>query len=86
MVGIKCQWLMVIFLFLFFFCSMTEPRPSYTAFREASFGHGILDIKNRTHAYFSWYRNQDGYPVEADSLWLQNRFWNPFKASSVAAI
>eukprot|EP00258_Populus_trichocarpa_P001589 XP_002300736.2 purple acid phosphatase 2 [Populus trichocarpa] len=66
--------------------NMTEPRPSYTAFREASFGHGILDIKNRTHAYFSWYRNQDGYPVEADSLWLQNRFWNPFKASSVAAI
>ncbi|KAJ6708797.1 FE(3+)-ZN(2+) PURPLE ACID PHOSPHATASE 12 [Salix koriyanagi] len=66
--------------------NMTEPQPSYTAFREASFGHGILDIKNRTHASFSWYRNQDGYPVEADSLWLHNRYWNPFRASSVAAI
>ncbi|KAJ6920774.1 LOW QUALITY PROTEIN: hypothetical protein NC651_014377 [Populus alba x Populus x berolinensis] len=66
--------------------SMTEPQPSYSAFREPSFGHGILDIKNRTHAYFSWHRNQDGYAVEADSVWLHNRFWNPMRASSVAAL
>ncbi|KAG6774671.1 hypothetical protein POTOM_022033 [Populus tomentosa] len=65
--------------------SMTEPQPSYSAFREPSFGHGILDIKNRTHAYFGWHRNQDGYAVEADSVWLHNRFWNPLRASSVAA-
>ncbi|KAJ6306403.1 hypothetical protein OIU78_021675 [Salix suchowensis] len=57
--------------------SMTEPQPSYSAFREPSFGHGILDIKNRTHAYFGWHRNQDGYAVEADSVWLHNRYWNP---------
>ncbi|KAJ6412090.1 hypothetical protein OIU84_005200 [Salix udensis] len=56
--------------------SMTEPQPSYSAFREPSFGHGILDIKNRTHAYFGWNRNQDGYAVEADSVWLHNRYWN----------
>uniref|UniRef100_A0A6N2LCP3 Purple acid phosphatase n=1 Tax=Salix viminalis TaxID=40686 RepID=A0A6N2LCP3_SALVM len=66
--------------------SMTEPQPSYSAFREPSFGHGILDIKNRTHAYFGWHRNQDGYAVEADSVWLHNRYWNPLKASSVAAL
>ncbi|XP_057975821.1 purple acid phosphatase-like isoform X2 [Malania oleifera] len=54
---------------------MTEPQPSYSAYREASFGHGILEIKNRTHAYFGWHRNEDGYPVEADSIWLHNRFW-----------
>ncbi|XP_042505685.1 purple acid phosphatase 2-like [Macadamia integrifolia] len=57
--------------------SMTQPQPSYSAFHEASFGHGIFDIKNRAHAYFSWHRNQDGYAVEADSLWLFNRYWYP---------
>ncbi|GAV73341.1 Metallophos domain-containing protein/Metallophos_C domain-containing protein [Cephalotus follicularis] len=62
--------------------SMTEPQPSYSAFREASFGHGILDIKNRTHAYFGWHRNQDGYAVEADSLWLLNRFWKQSERAS----
>ncbi|KAM2093430.1 hypothetical protein ACFX1X_016473 [Malus domestica] len=40
---------------------MTEPQPSYSAFQEASSGHGIFDIKNRSHAFFSWHRNQDGY-------------------------
>ncbi|KAF4358298.1 hypothetical protein CsatB_008798 [Cannabis sativa] len=56
---------------------MTEPQPNYSAYREASFGHGIFDIKNRTHSFFSWHRNQDGYSVEGDSLWLHNRFWKP---------
>lgn len=56
-------------------CRMTQPQPSYSAYREASYGHGIFDIKNRTHAYFGWHRNQDGYAVEADSLWLVNRYW-----------
>ncbi|KAK1555917.1 hypothetical protein Q3G72_033306 [Acer saccharum] len=65
---------------------MTEPQPSYSAYREASFGHGILDIKNRTHAYFSWHRNQDGLAVEADSVWLLNRYWNSLEESSVAAL
>ncbi|GMY05714.1 purple acid phosphatase 2-like [Fagus crenata] len=51
------------------------PQPAYSAFREASYGHGVLDIKNRTHAYFAWNRNQDGYAVESDSLWLFNRYW-----------
>ncbi|GKV46972.1 hypothetical protein SLEP1_g53926 [Rubroshorea leprosula] len=65
---------------------MTEPQPSYSAFREASFGHGILEIKNRTHAYFGWHRNQDGYAVEADSVWLLNRYWNSLEESSAAAL
>ncbi|KAK8551808.1 hypothetical protein V6N12_040430 [Hibiscus sabdariffa] len=30
---------------------MVEPQPGFSAYREASFGHGIFDIKNRTHAY-----------------------------------
>ncbi|MED6220359.1 prolyl aminopeptidase [Stylosanthes scabra] len=36
--------------------NMTEPQPEYSAYREASFGHAIFDIKNRTHAYYSWNR------------------------------
>ncbi|XWS25842.1 hypothetical protein CRYUN_Cryun27aG0101700 [Craigia yunnanensis] len=64
---------------------MVEPQPSFSAYREASFGHGIFDIKNRTHAYFSWQRNQDGCAIEADSLWLHNRYWNPLGKSFVAS-
>ncbi|KAJ3687126.1 hypothetical protein LUZ61_016290 [Rhynchospora tenuis] len=56
---------------------MTQPQPSYSAYREASYGHGILDIKNKTHAYFSWQRNQDGDGVTADSIWITNRYYNP---------
>lgn len=55
--------------------NMTEPQPKYSAFREASFGHAIFDIKNRTHAHFSWHRNQDGYAVQADAMWFYNRYW-----------
>ncbi|CAL0327008.1 unnamed protein product [Lupinus luteus] len=65
--------------------AMIEPQPSYSAYREASFGHGILDIKNRTHAYFTWNRNQDGYAVEADSMWLENRYWTPTEEVSLAS-
>ncbi|KAF5735991.1 hypothetical protein HS088_TW14G00121 [Tripterygium wilfordii] len=57
--------------------SFTEPQPSYSAFREASFGHATLEIKNRTHAYYTWHRNHDNEPVAADSLWIHNRIWYP---------
>ncbi|KAK4795128.1 hypothetical protein SAY86_013122 [Trapa natans] len=60
----------------------TEPQPSYSAFREASFGHGMLEIKNRTHAFFSWHRNEDEIAVEADSAWLLNRYWHSLKEPS----
>ncbi|KAK4761321.1 hypothetical protein SAY87_006214 [Trapa incisa] len=64
--------------------SMTEPQPQYSAYREASFGHAILDIKNRTHAHYSWHRNQDGYAAEADALWFYNRYWHPVDDSTSA--
>ncbi|KAH0918684.1 hypothetical protein HID58_026344 [Brassica napus] len=50
---------------------MTEPQPKYSAYREASFGHAIFSIKNRTHAHYAWHRNKDGYAVEADTVVLQ---------------
>ncbi|XP_019169259.1 PREDICTED: purple acid phosphatase 2-like [Ipomoea nil] len=63
---------------------MTEPQPQYSAFREASFGHATLEIKNRTHAYYSWHRNEDGYAVQADSMWVSNRVWHPVDDSTTA--
>ncbi|GER42278.1 purple acid phosphatase [Striga asiatica] len=64
--------------------TMTEPQPAYSAYREASFGHATFEIKNRTHAYYSWHRNQDGYAVKADSMWFFNRQWNPVDDSTNA--
>ncbi|KAL6519227.1 hypothetical protein OROGR_018547 [Orobanche gracilis] len=64
--------------------SMTEPQPKYSAFREASFGHGTFEIKNRTHAYYSWHRNQDGFAVKSDSVWFFNRYWYPVDDSMTA--
>ncbi|KAL0365560.1 UNVERIFIED_CONTAM: Purple acid phosphatase 10 [Sesamum angustifolium] len=63
---------------------MSEPQPKYSAFREASFGHATFAIKNRTHAHYSWHRNQDGYAVQADSIWFFNRFWHPIDDSTTA--
>ncbi|AQK89019.1 purple acid phosphatase [Zea mays] len=57
--------------------NFTQPQPSYSAFREASFGHATLEIRNRTHAYYAWHRNQDGAKVVADGVWLTNRYWMP---------
>jgi len=45
--------------------------PDWEARREFSFGHGVFDIVNATHARWSWHRNQDGAAKVADSLWLQ---------------
>ena len=34
-------------------------KPAWSRFREASFGLGVLNFKNSTHAYWEWHRNQD---------------------------
>lgn len=52
-----------------------DPQPAYSSFREASYGHAMLEIKNRSHAYFYWNRNEDGVSVASDSLWLYNQHW-----------
>ncbi|KAE8730388.1 Purple acid phosphatase 2 [Hibiscus syriacus] len=64
--------------------NMIEPQPAHSAYRESSYGHAVLDIKNRTHAYYSWHRNHDGNPVEADTMWFFNRFWHPADESSAS--
>ncbi|XP_043688128.1 purple acid phosphatase 18-like [Telopea speciosissima] len=44
------------------------PQPEWSAFREASFGHGELNIVNETHAFWSWHRNDDDEPVKSDQV------------------
>ncbi|KZV34852.1 hypothetical protein F511_00754 [Dorcoceras hygrometricum] len=41
------------------FCWDTQPE--WSAYRESSFGHGILEVVNSTHALWTWHRNQDIY-------------------------
>ncbi|KAK9062022.1 hypothetical protein SSX86_019206 [Deinandra increscens subsp. villosa] len=62
--------------------SFIARQPSYSAFREASFGHALLEIKNRTHAFYTWHRNQDKVAVAGDSIWFYNRYWFPEEEES----
>lgn len=52
-----------------------DPQPDYSAFREASYGHSTLEIKNRTHAIYHWNRNDDGTNVLTDSVVFHNQYW-----------
>lgn len=52
-----------------------DPQPDYSAFREASYGHSTLEIKNRTHAFYHWNRNDDGNKVQTDSVVFYNQYW-----------
>lgn len=38
-----------------------EKQPEWSAFRESSFGHGILEVINSSYALWTWHRNQDVY-------------------------
>ncbi|KAI3443894.1 hypothetical protein Pfo_000559 [Paulownia fortunei] len=52
-----------------------DPQPDYSAFREASYGHSTLEIKNKTHAVYHWNRNDDGKRIPTDSFVLHNQYW-----------
>ncbi|KAH7546308.1 bifunctional purple acid phosphatase 26 [Ziziphus jujuba] len=52
-----------------------DPQPDYSAFREASYGHSTFEIKNRTHAFYHWNRNDDGKKLATDSFLLHNQYW-----------
>ncbi|XP_074583073.1 purple acid phosphatase 18 [Curcuma longa] len=47
-----------------------NPKPEWSVFREASFGHGELKIVNSTHAFWSWHRNDDDELVNSDEFWI----------------
>ncbi|XP_078437714.1 purple acid phosphatase 26 [Wolffia australiana] len=55
--------------------SFRQPQPDYSAFREASYGHSTLELKNRTHALYHWNRNDDGVLVPTDTVVFQNQYW-----------
>nr|XP_009385494.1 PREDICTED: purple acid phosphatase 15 [Musa acuminata subsp. malaccensis] len=47
-----------------------DRQPEYSAYRESSFGHGILEVKNETHALWTWHRNQDLYNSTGDEIYI----------------
>ncbi|CAM6105611.1 unnamed protein product [Calypogeia fissa] len=51
-----------------------NPQPDYSVYREPSFGHGTLEIFNKTTALFQWHRNQDNEAVTADYVYLNNLY------------
>lgn len=46
-------------------------QPDWSAYREASFGHGVLRVTNSTHLKWEWHRDQDGERVVSDESWIQ---------------
>jgi hypothetical protein len=54
-----------------------DPQPAISAFREASFGHGRLEVVNATHALWTWHRNDDDEPVITDQVWITSLAANP---------
>ncbi|XP_039015847.1 purple acid phosphatase 23-like isoform X3 [Hibiscus syriacus] len=42
-----------------------DRQPEWSAFRESSFGHGILEVLNSTYALWTWHRNQDVYKEDS---------------------
>ncbi|XP_050219642.1 purple acid phosphatase 15-like [Mercurialis annua] len=47
-----------------------DRQPDYSAYRESSFGHGIFEVKNETHALWTWHRNQDLYSTAGDQIYI----------------
>ncbi|KAL2933710.1 putative purple acid phosphatase 20 [Bienertia sinuspersici] len=54
-----------------------EPKPEISIFREASFGHGQLQVVNSTHAQWTWHRNDNDVDVAADSIWFTSLISDP---------
>lgn len=42
-----------------------DKQPEWSAFRESSFGHGILEVVNDRNALWTWHRNQDVYKEQS---------------------
>ncbi|XVE61503.1 hypothetical protein DITRI_Ditri06bG0045600 [Diplodiscus trichospermus] len=49
-----------------------DSKPEISMFREASFGHGQLEVLNATHAVWTWHRNDDDVSVIADTVWFRS--------------
>lgn len=47
-----------------------DRQPDFSAFRESSFGHGILEVMNETYALWTWHRNEDMYKNAGDQIYI----------------
>ena len=47
-----------------------DPQPSFSLFRQASFGHGECEATNATHLLWTWRQNPSLTPSVGDSVWL----------------
>ncbi|CAK9170259.1 unnamed protein product [Ilex paraguariensis] len=54
-----------------------DPKPNVSVFREASFGHGQLEVLNATHAIWTWHRNDDNEATPSDTVWLRSLASDP---------
>lgn len=54
-----------------------DPKPEISIFREASFGHGLLEVFNTSHALWTWHKNDNDEAVVSDSIWLTSFSSNP---------
>ena len=48
-------------------------QPAWSAFREPTYGHGILTFMNSTSALWQWNRNLDSEAVIGDSVYIQRQ-------------
>lgn len=47
-----------------------DPQPSWSMFRQASYGYGQLTVVNNTHTQWQWYQNMDLDPNLGDEMWI----------------
>jgi len=70
-----------------------KEQPAWSAYREPSFGHGVLDVLNGTHALWNWHRNQDNNAVAADATYIvrdtancMNKMYPQIRSTNGAAL
>lgn len=66
--------------------SWMSPQPAWSAFRQASYGHGELVIANATHMQWTWHQNPDLQPTVADELWIVKGSGVPAGAAAGAGV
>ncbi|KAL2345214.1 hypothetical protein Fmac_006499 [Flemingia macrophylla] len=54
-----------------------DPKPKISIFREASFGHGVFEVVNASHALWTWHKNDNDEAVVSDSIWFTSFSSNP---------
>ena len=65
------------------FCATSQP--SWSAFREPTYGHGILTFMNSTTALWQWNRNIDSEAVIGDSVYIERQMTCANKGSFAAS-